>query len=233
MLRGAQMARFALRDLRLRRFGVVAERDAGSISERMGEGFQQEVVLQGGDLQFYRLLDSARGWGQLQQEVGVDTLAGVQAVYLPVSGSRAATLIEQALTSLDRAGVDVRVLGNSEWHDLRNKRLASRFQAVYNHDFYVSPADAGAQAFEERYRSLFGSVPEAGSTRSRLAFTGYDLTRFLLAQFAAQADRPLPEVLREAPPYQGLGLRIDFQNGNVNQALYVLQYRNGQIELVR
>lgn len=232
-MRGRQMARFAMRSLRLGRFGVVAERDAESISERMGEGFQQEVMYQGGALDFYRLLEGTRGWSQLPQVVGADTVARVEAVYLPVAGGRADALAEAALVGLDRMGASVRVLGNAEWHDLPNKRLASQFQATYTNDFYVDPARDDVQAFRRDYRTLAGSEPDAGATRGRLAYTGYDLARFVLGQATRDPGQPLHEALRAAPLYQGLGLRIDFGEGNVNEALYYFRYRDGRAELIQ
>src|SRR5690606_12373712 len=232
-VRGQQTARFAQRELRLRSFGIVAERAPGGLGERMGDGFQQEVVFQGGDLQFYELLENTRGWSQLDQLIGPDTLARVQAIYLPVSGDRAGAHAEAALASLERAGATVHVVGNDEWHNLRNRELASRFEATYSVDFYVSPNSTAAAAFQQDYRRRFGDFPESGSTRSRLAFTGYDLTQFLLGQMTRQPERPLHEGLRQAPAYDGLGIRIDFQNGNVNQALYFFQYRDGRVERLR
>ena len=230
--RGERMAHFAMRELGLDRLGVVAERDAGSISERMGEGFQKEVVLQGGELAFFELLENARGWAQLDQRIGADTLAAVQAVYLPVAGNRVDALIEAALQSLERTGAAVQVLGNAEWHNFRNRQLASRYEATYTNDFYVDPGRAGTQDFMRRYREVAGSMPDAGSVRSRLAYTGYDLARYLLGLSIEDAARPLREALHAAPRYQGLGIRVHFGDGNVNRALYVMRYRDGERQVV-
>jgi hypothetical protein len=48
-----------------------------------------------------------------------------------------------------------------------------------------------------------------------------------------QAGRPGPEALRGAGRFEGLGTRIHFQGGNVNQAMFFHRYRNNRIERLR
>lgn len=232
-LRGRQMAAYAMETLGLRSFGIVAGRDTESLSERMAEGFQQEVVFQGREVTFFELLENARGWSELDQRIGADTLARTQALYLPVSGGRAAAQIEAALQSLERTGTDIQVFGNDQWHGFTNRRLAGRFGATYTNDFYVDASRAEVRDFQARYRALAGTMPEAGTVHHRLAYTGYDLARFLIERLTGEPDASVAEALRAGPGYQGLGLRLDFREGNVNQALYIHQYRNGQVVLVR
>lgn len=226
-MRGRQLARFAVRGLRLNDFGIVAAHNNDSISERMAEGFEEEVYQQGGHVAFYELLPDARGWANLVDAVGADTLRQARVLYLPVSGGRATAHIERVLNALDQAGADVRLLGNAEWHDLPFARQASRYETTYTNDFYVDPAHGDVAGFERRYRDLAGQAPD------RLAFTGFDVGRFLIEQAARQPEQPLYQALQTAPPYQGLGIRIDFRNGNVNEALYFFRYRDDRIEQLR
>ena len=238
-MRGRLMARFAVRSLRLNDFGIVAERGTGSnaaISERMAEGFQEEVYLQGARVAFYEILDNARGWTRLPEDIGVDALAFASAVYLPVSGNRAETYIEAALTGLDRVGgsnVGLRVLGNAEWHDLPFRLQASNYRTTYSNDFYIDRTNPDVFAFERAYQRITGKTPEPESTSTRLAYTGYDVTRFLLAQMTENTSEPLSIRLRSAHPYEGIGIRIDFQNSNVNEAMFFHRYQDGRLELVR
>lgn len=247
-MRGRQMAQFALHNLRLRNFGVVAERSSTAISEKMAESFQEEAMRQGAEVAFFKLLPSARAWrrlGEVFEESAVgdsltaeatgDLLADVEAVYLPVSGADAAQNIQAALRELDRMGASVRVLGNAEWDGLPSKLLASRFSATYSNDFYVDEANPDVRDFVRRYEALTGTdVDVLEATPRRLAFTGYDLTHYLLALLAGTGQpQSLAEALHAAPPYQGLGIRLDFSEGNVNQALYFLRYRAGRLELLR
>ena len=41
-----------------------------------------------------------------------------------------------------------------------------------------------------------------------------------------------PAALRQAPLYEGLGTRIDFETGNINEAIFFLRYRSGRMERV-
>lgn len=234
MTHGRLMARFAVRSLMLDEFGIVAERDRDAISERMAEGFQEEAMLQGADVNFYELLDSRGDWARLGEFIGPDTLRSVEAVYFPMAGGETALRVDAAFTSLERANASsMRVLGNTEWHVLPNPNRASRFAVTYTNDFYVDQDDASVRAFSSRFREITGRTPDPSSTIGRLAFTGYDLTRYLLPLMTRRSSQPLDERLRAAPAYQGLGLRIDFGGGNVNEAVYYFRYQNGETRLLR
>lgn len=233
-VRGRLMARFALRGLMMDEFGIIAERDPDAISERMAEGFQEEVMLQGGELTFYELLESRSDWGALGDLIGADTLRAVEAVYVPLAGGGAINRIDAVFTSLERVDASrVRVLGNTEWHDLPHPNRASQFGTTYSTDFYVDQSDESVQAFMRQFRDVTGRNADPSSTTGRLAFTGYDVTRYVLAQARSTRSGTLREQLLEAPMYQGLGLRIDFRGGNVNQALYYFRYQDGAARLLR
>ena len=237
--RGRLAADFAMRNLRLRSFGVVAERSGSAISERMAESFQEEAMRQGAEVAFFKLLPSARSWSQLREvlegdEEDENLLGEIEALYLPVSGDDAIENIQAALRELERTGTDVRVLGNAEWDDLPSKLLASTFQTTYSNDFYVDEQAPDVRAFAERYRALTGTSALAlDANPRRLAFTGYDLARYVLAQISEGESQSLAGALRAAPPYQGLGVRLDFSGSNVNQAMYFLRYRAGRLEVLR
>lgn len=226
-MRGRVMARFAIRDLRLTSFGVVAERGSNSISERMAEGFQDEALLLGANVEFFELLPGRRGWSSWADSMDAEVLSSVEAVYMPVEGRNAPDLIANALESLGRTGASPRVLGNTRWHDLSGGRRASRYNAVYTNEFYVDNTDPEVIDFQRRYRALAGESP------SRLAYAGYDVGRYLLMHLSTSPDEPLQAVLREAPRYEGLGLRLDFQNSTINEALFFFHYDSGDMRLLR
>lgn len=225
-MRGRLMARFALDNLRLRRFGIAAE--LGEYGERLAEGFQDEVIGRGGDVAFFRLLDDASAWAALPEAVG-SPLGTVDALYLPVTGRRARQSVREVLVALQGTSARPRVLGNGEWADLNTQARADLFGATYTSDFHVGAPTDATRAFESRYAALAGRAP-SGQAR-RLAYTGYDVTRFVLAALAdAEAG---PDALRAAPRYEGLGLRIDFEGGNVNEAIFFMRYRAGNSELLK
>jgi hypothetical protein len=157
-----------------------------------------------------------------------------EAFYLPISGRNAAGKIQDALTGIGRIDLNGRVLGNAEWHDLPIRRKASQYTVTYTNDFYVQSGRPEVQAFARHYRILTGTAPDNLTPRQqRLAYTGYDVARFLLTTLAPSAIRPRPAALRSAPRYEGLGVRINFEGSTVNKAMFYHRYRDGRLELLR
>ena len=204
-------------------------------SQRVGSGGKpHEVSLGLGDApslvpqacreRIAALLDDADDWQDLDREVGEAALRAVDAVYLPVTGRDAPRYADDALRSLDAIGRAPRPLGNTEWEGLQaSKARASRLGAVFTQDFFVSPG--AADAFGRRYREL------SGIGQDRLALIGYDITRLVLRE--AEADEvELADALRAAPTFDGLGHRFQFGGGQVNEALYILGFRDGQAVLL-
>ena len=229
-LRGAVMARLAFDDLQLGRVGVAAE-SGNSISERMAEGFQEEARRLGADVAFFQLLSTSRDWGELPDVVGGETLEAVDAVYLPVHRDfdrDAHRLIDETLTGLDRVASVPRVLGGSKWHDVPFKSRASAFNVTYTDVFYVDDALPEVRSFRQRYREL-----TRGQQPGRLAYVGYDVARYLIRHLLDQGQDALPDVLRAADRYQGLGTRIEFNDNNANEALFLLHYNQSNIVLLR
>ncbi len=223
-MRGRLMARFAVSGLRHKRFGVIAEFD-NQVSEKMAEGFQDEVLRLGGEIDFVELLPGSNAWFRLKDRFIPDSLLNIDAIYMPIAGGSASTLVKGALDSFDRIGVPVRLLGNKEYHNLPSKSQASAYHTVYTTDFMLNPEDPSMAIFDQRYEALRESEP------TTLSYVGYDVTRFTLQQLLGEKDGR--KALERSGYYQGLGIRIDFQGGNVNEALYYLRYRNNQVELVR
>ena len=239
-MRGRQMAVFADQSLRMERFGVVSQPE-GTLSHTLAESFRAEVERRGGRVVFSDTLDGLRAWSRLNERVRASAMANVEAVYMPVSGGDAGRYVQAVLTALDRADVPrLRLLGNGEWHDLPIEETASRYRVTYSNAFRVAPSAPQVQAFIERYRQAYGQTPDQRSaTGRRLAYTGRDVTRFLLAarqrRASGEADAPssLPAILREAPRFDGMGLRINFEGANVNEAMFYHRYRSGRLELLR
>lgn len=230
-MRGRQMARFVNSSLiTIDAVGVAAE-EGNAASEQMAESFREAWRQTGNELAFYKLVPGESGWRDLPNQLGSDSMQEVDAIYLPIVGSNATQLIGAALAGLEQVDERVRVLGNSAWHDLPFKQQASLFNTTYARVFYVDGGE-GAKQFRQRYSALAGHAPRR-EVVERLAFTGYDVARFLLTTLQGQSGRPLHEALRQRSTYQGIGIRLNFGAGNVNEALYYLRYRNGQIQLLR
>lgn len=221
--RGRAMARYAVGRLRLNRLGTASER--GTLSADMAGAFATEARRLGATVGFEEALASADLWEDLDREVGASTLSGVQAVYLPVTGRDAPRYAADAIRALDALDRSPRPLGNTEWEGLTTSRArASRLGAVFTQDFFVAPG--AADAFGRRYRELSGIGPD------RLALIGYDLTRFLLVQIEAADEGALADAIRQAPQFDGAAHRFQFNGGQVNEALFILGYRDGEAVLL-
>lgn len=221
--RGRAMARYAVNGLGYRRLGVVSE--SGTFGEDMGKAFADEASRLGAAVVFQERLVGEAGWGDLERRVGSSVLSRAQAVYLPVTGDDAAAYAADALRSLEGLSAPPRPLGNSEWEGLTTSRArASRLAALFTRDFFSPPG--AVDAFGARYRDLSGIGPD------RLALMGYDLTGFLTRNLDASGEGSLADRMRAAPTYQGLAHRFNFDGGQVNSALFVLAYRDGNAILV-
>lgn len=237
--RGRVVARFASESLLTGAASMIYER-GNSDSKRMAEGFREEAEQRGLDVPFTLRLDNPRGWSRLPEAIEDDStvtdsmIAATEAIYLPIMGRNASGKIQDALTGVERLNTDVRLLGNSNWHDLSVKKEASQFTTTYANDFYVQRKRPEVQQFIRRHRLLTGTTPEdlTSSRETRLAYTGYDVARFLLTALAPSDTGLRPADLRDASTYEGLGTKIGFRGDNVNWAMFFHRYRNNRIELI-
>jgi hypothetical protein len=219
------MARFAVQSLRHSQLGIVAE-ESNELGERMAEGFEDEARRLGASLRFFTMLPSATSWFRLNDYLVADSIIGVQAVYLPIVGEQARSLIKAAMDGFDNLDVPMRLLGNKEWHELPSSAQASRYNAVYTTDFLASEEDPRVQEIRTAYSMIADSEP------NNLTFVGFDLASYVAYLLTSGSDEPLHQALREAAPYQGVALRFDFRASNVNNAIYIMRYRDGVAELV-
>lgn len=231
-LRGRIMARYAIDELNLRDFGVVGQY-GNVISERMAEGFQQEVDTEGGRVRFFEMLEGPAAWGELAEQVGAEALERIDGLYAPASGRGAPQAMRALLEGLGEASTGAQLLGNSEWHDRPFEGQASTYVATYTNDFYVDPARPAVQDFVAAYRSLTDESPGALTVNAeRLVYTGYDIAAYL-TRVLGDAEVPVREALRTAELYEGLGVRLDFSEGNVNRAMFFFRYYDDRVERVR
>lgn len=239
--RGRLMARFTAYGLRLKEIGILVDSN-NSESLRMSRAFTEELELLNAEqaeetdrveILFNKSIPNPRSWYSLNQIISKDSLAKAKGIYIPINGGNASSLIGGALTSLGRmpfhSANRPRLLGNVEWHDISQKPTAGKFLTTYSNDFFVNPADSSAIEFTEKYKTEIGSDP------NRLVFIGYDITRFILAQVSRQTNenRPLVDIIRQTPMYQGYGNRFDFSKGNINQAMFFHKYEEGLMMLMR
>jgi ABC-type branched-subunit amino acid transport system substrate-binding protein len=219
------MARYVAASAEGDTVGVVAE--ANTIGATMAEAFVRELERQGGAVSFTELLTGGTDWFRLPTLLG-DSLAAVDALYLPVTGAQAPEHAAGALRGLDLVTFPdgrPQVFGNTEWGQLETSRdRASQYNTAFTSDFYVDEDSPLVAAFADRYRELAGVTPD------RLAYTGYDVSRLILAQLARRPpEQSMAEALRTARPFDGLGHRVYFAGGSVNEAMFILGWRDGRL----
>lgn len=224
-VRGRVMARHAMR-ADAGPFGVVA-RLGDSIGERMAEGFQDEVMMRGGVVEFYQLLGSNADWGRLAAVIGSDTLAQTSELYLALAGTGSRAAADAALSGLSDDGVDINIYGSDGWQGVSDHNIAARYHTTYATDYYVDSGSNGVRDFEAAYHAISGSAPE------RPAFTGYDVTTFVLTRRLTSPEGDIEQILHNDATYQGLGIRLNFESSNINEALYVFSYQDGGQEILR
>ncbi|GMQ80991.1 MAG: ABC transporter substrate-binding protein [Rhodothermia bacterium] len=225
--RGRLMARFAVLGLQLDSLGVIARVDESGISERLTDAFIQEASELGAKINLVTVLSDDNAWVRLSESITADTLEYVDAVYIPVTDMEPEPAVGAILSSLDRLGAHTRILGNSSWHDLPMVVAASRYTTTYSNDYYLIEADSTVESFKSRFAQLSSETPQ------RLAYTGYDVTRYLLSIATRDERLPLDEAIRREPLYRGLALRIEFQGTNVNGAMFFHRYRDDKLALIR
>lgn len=231
-MRGRLMARFAVNGLRLRELGVLSQGEVNGISRLMGRSFAEEAESLGATVQFAEVLPNTRAWLNIGAHISADSLRAVRGVYAPLSGAASDQLAAAFLGGLGTMLTaseqrEVRVLGNSEWHDLPIRGEASRFGVTYSNDYYFDRTADPAQAFTRRFRNLTGASP------GRLAVVGYDMATFLGEHLRSPDPQEVRSRLLAAPPFQGLGIRVYFGGEQVNRQMFYHRYRDGQLELMR
>ena len=225
-VRGREMARYAVRRLRLQRFGVIVEQ--GTAAEAEARGFISEVDRLNGDIRLDVRLPGRSAWYQLGQYVSTDTLTFVDALYAPVSGAGAHERARALLDGLSVLAPSLRVLANGEWADLPSRVQAARHSTLYCTDYSPAGESARARSFNEQYRAAYGVAPEG----DRLAATGYDVGNLLLSRLGDfYSGDELAQAIRSGQPYEGVTRRFNFGGGNVNTEVSFWEY--GASEMVR
>jgi len=226
-MRGRLMAQFAVNGLRLRKLGVLATEDQERVGERLTDSFIEEASRLGADINFVSVLDNLNQWVRLSETIPADTLKYMDAMYVPVTAVPSEDVIGALFSSLDRLRANIRLLGNSSYHNLPMRTDASRYLTTYSNDFYLDSSDPRVISFGKCYGAIHDDPPD------RLVYAGYDVTSFILQTLEFAQSEPLVDVLRDAPIFDGIASRIGFQGGNVNRSMFFLKYSEGELKLLR
>ena len=201
--------------------GVIVEKQ--SLGATAARAFRHEVERLGGFVEYYfeenfvELGYDIRDFTQFFTTDTLDSVAIVEAIYAPFTGTIAQTLIQSLLTDLEAMKSDVAILGSEEWRDvnIESRRLDST-QLYYSKSFDVDTSSTLARQFISEFRIRFQTDP------NQFAFIGYDTGKLILDQLKRVKNPAyLIENLRRSKPFKGLSISINFDGKHENEAALV------------
>ena len=201
--------------------GVIVEKQ--SLGAPAARAFRYEVERLGGFVEYYfeenfvELGYDIRDFTQFFTTDTLDSVAIVEAIYAPFTGTIAQTLIQSLLTDLEAMKSEVAILGSEEWRDvnIESRRLDST-QLYYSKSFDVDTSSTLARQFISEFRIRFQTDP------NQFAFIGYDTAKLILDQLKRVKNPAyLIENLRRSKPFKGLSISINFDGKHENEAALV------------
>lgn len=217
---GKKMARHAF-SLGYDTLGVIAE--ARSLGAPAARSFLHEFERLGGFIEYYfeeKLDDIGYDITDYTKFFTTDTLdsvAMVQGVYAPFTGTIAPTLIESMLTDLEAMRSTVDIFGSEEWAgvDLDSRRL-NQTNLSYTESFSVDTSTTEASEFTSAFRLRFETIP------NQFAYIGYDAAEIVL-QTLQRVKNPayFRDALKNVNNFRGLSMDVSFQKTHVNQDVVI------------
>lgn len=218
-MHGKEMARYAVRELQMERFAVLAQR--GSSGASSAEAFIDEAENLGAEITYtfvedlqaneYEISQYSRYFGSKEDPI--------DAVYAPFTGPTALTLIDLLLVDLKAMNNPPVVLGSQEWQKLNfSSTKYNRLDIHFSEGYYLSSENSRLSRFKNNYRNKFGSEPD------QFAMIGYDISSFVFNSLDNAVNPALLEpAIRNHPLYQGLVNDIQFNGKNINRAVKIFE----------
>lgn len=229
-LHGKNMARFAVHELGLDTLAVLTDRN--SMGRASAIAFRHEAERLGAHIAYYFEDDLAAGGYDITPFTDVFTTdpalidslgyVPVEGLYAPFTGQASGTLANLLMNDLESKQSDMTILGSEEWLNARfPDRQLNLFEIWYSEPFGATPDSSTLAWFQEDFQSRFGVEPD------RFARVGYDTGTILFNSFE-QAGSPqrVRDVLKNAPPQEGLAMRIHFNGNRINQLVSIIPLSN-------
>ncbi len=218
---GKVMANYAVNTLGYDTLGVIAEK--GSLGDPAARAFVHEAQRNGGLVEYYFVEDleelgyDIRDYTKFFTTDTLDSVAIVEAVYAPFTGTVAATLVESMLTDLEAMRSSISILGSEEWMNvnLEDRRL-NETELYFTESFNVDTSTTNSQNFASSFRLRFNTQPNL------FAYTGYDAAKVVL-EILKRVKNPayLRDALKDLNNYDGLSTRISFKGSHVNHEVRI------------
>jgi ABC-type branched-subunit amino acid transport system substrate-binding protein len=227
---GLYAARFAREKLALKR--VVVWSDGRKATEALAEAFVAGFDTLGGEVLKLTVdsvySDSTRDL--IQELVRSLRFQEVDGAYLPIQGNQEmAGLILGQMRLQDLA---VQVMGGPHWwqrYETINREMKESYGLMFTTSYMIDKADPVYQTFEQAYLRQYQFPPSLYSVH------GYDMGMYvaqMLDGFSYDNGQSLAAFLRNAPPYEGMHLTIDFQGTQQNQFVNIGTFGRDRIRKV-
>ncbi len=224
-IHGRQMARHAVQNLRLDTLAIITQKDALGTASALG--FRHEAERLGAHISYYieedfaatgfDLSESTKVFTTDTEEIEEGNYMRSKGIYAPFTGQAANTLIRLLMTDLEAMNNRMVVLGSEEWETVNLTGWVDRNVDVYHSKAFGAAADSATISYmEQDFETRFGVNAD------QFAKIGFDTGTYLF-QALNTAGNPeyLKEVLMNSPTFEGLALRIAFNNNRVNQHIYI------------
>lgn len=148
-------------------------------------------------------------------------------IFLPVYGED----LPYVMPQLANYNIAAQAFGGVFWHNMEILEEHSRYidGAVFLSDFYISPSDFKFHRLRDDFRIKKGKTPE------KMEVYGYDLASLFLSVAGEKAlfRNEIAERLASIGTYNGVRGRIVINENRVNNSVRLLQFRGGNILLIR
>ncbi len=220
---GREMARYAVRNLGLKNFAVLADENSNGL--KSAEAFRDEAEELGAFISHYVVENLNANQFEISRQTREfgSSPRPIEAVYAPFTGQGALTLVDLLLADLGKMNKRMTVLGSQEYQnlDFRSSKY-DKSDVYFSESTYQESNDPRIAQFKSKYQQEFGT------SGNMFSFIGYDVTRFILQtlQKVGNPERARSEILTH-PLYRGLVTDIQFRGSNVNKALKILKVSSG------
>ncbi len=222
---GRQMARHAVQNLGLDSLAIITQKDA--LGTASAQSFRHEAERLGAHISYYieedfgaygfDLSEFTKYFTTDREEIKENNYKPTHGIYAPFTGQAASTLINLLMTDLEVMNNRMVVLGSEEWETANLTRWVNRNVDIYYSSAFGAAADTATVSYiEQDFETRFGLRAD------RFAKIGFDAGSYLFqALNTAGNPKHLNKVLMQNPTYEGLALRVAFNNYRVNQHVYI------------
>ena len=242
--RGKRMAEIAVHYLGHRKISIMVDNTTVGVEE--ARAFRRRAIELGAEIPYYisedfqaRRFDlsvfsryftsnpSLLNMEDDELEIFVNSWVESDALYMPVAGSSAPTIIDLMMTQLLALRSNVQVLGSQEFGQTSiNRQAARRFNIVYSEVFYRDNESEQVKNFRDDYRTAYGREPDLFS------YIGYDNGAFMANVLTLAGNPEQTQKAMQHEPFQGISQRFNFTDGQINTAILPIHFSDDRFRIL-